>query len=121
MMARGGKRSGAGRPKGSKSKESAIVKAERKKIEAVVEARRREIEAGVEIAKEQIGETARRYAAVALEALAVTAVYGEGMARVQAARELLPCRHRAADRLRAGQDRAKRCASASPRAFPRTR
>ena len=89
MMARGGKRSGAGRPKGSKSKESAIVKAERKKIEAVVEARRREIEAGVEIAKEQIGETARRYAAVALEALAVTAVYGEGMARVQAARELL--------------------------------
>ena len=62
---------------------------ERKKIEAVVEARRREIEAGVEIAKEQISETARRYAAVALEALAVTAVYGEGMARVQAARELL--------------------------------
>jgi hypothetical protein len=49
-MARGGKRSGAGRPKGSKSKESAIVKAERKKIEAVVEGRRREIEAGVEIA-----------------------------------------------------------------------
>jgi len=38
MMARGGKRSGAGRPKGSQSKESAIVKAERKKIEAVVEA-----------------------------------------------------------------------------------
>ena len=58
-------------------------------LEAVVEARRREIEAGVEIANEQIGETARRYAAVALEALAVTAVYGEGMARVQAAREIL--------------------------------
>jgi len=37
-MARGGKRSGAGRPKGSKSKESGIVKAECKKIEAVVEA-----------------------------------------------------------------------------------
>jgi hypothetical protein len=45
------------------------------------EARRREIEAGVVIAKEQFGETARRYAAVVLEALAVTAVYGEGMAR----------------------------------------
>src|SRR6185436_6554775 len=81
-------RSGAGRPKGSKSKESAIVKAERKKIEAVVEARRREIEAGVEIAKEQIGETARRYTAVALEALAVTAVYGEGW---RACRRLVSC------------------------------
>jgi hypothetical protein len=81
-MASGGKRKGAGRPKGSKNKE-------RTAIEVVIEEQRRQIEAGVEIAKEQIGETARRYAAVALEALAVTAVYGEGMARVQAARELL--------------------------------
>ena len=56
----GGKRPGAGRPKGSKSKESAIVKAERKKIEAVVEARRREIEASVEIARSR---SARRQGA----------------------------------------------------------
>ena len=43
----------------------------------------------MEIAKEEISVRARRYAAHALEALAVTALYGEGAARVQAAREIL--------------------------------
>src|SRR2546430_9449189 len=43
-MANGGKRKGAGRPKGSKNKE-------RTAIEAVIEKQRRQIESGVEIAK----------------------------------------------------------------------
>jgi hypothetical protein len=56
MMAPGGKRSGAGRPKGSKSKE-------RTAIEAIIEKQRRQIEAGVEIAKEEISARARQSAA----------------------------------------------------------
>jgi hypothetical protein len=61
-MASGGKRKGAGRPKGSKNKE-------RTAIEVVIEKQRRQIEAGVEIAKEEILPRARRFAAHALEAI----------------------------------------------------
>jgi hypothetical protein len=67
----GGKRKGAGRPKGSKNKE------------------RTAIEAGVEMAKDDIAACARRYAAQVLKALALTALYGEGLLAVQAAREPL--------------------------------
>ena len=82
-MASGGKRKGAGRPKGSKNKE-------RTAIEAVTEKPRRQIEAGVESVKEKLSVRARLYAAHALRALAVTALRGGSCSRASGSRDRGP-------------------------------
>jgi hypothetical protein len=50
---------------------------------------RRQIAAAIELTKEQIGVHARQYAMHALTGLAEEALFGEGLSRVHAARELL--------------------------------
>ena len=75
MAQRGGKRPGAGRPKGSTDKT----------LEAV-----REIKLSIARSKQDHIEEARQYASMALKALAEVAAFGEGESmRIQAARELL--------------------------------
>src|SRR5205823_14502037 len=75
----GGRRPGAGRPKGAKNK---ATPEERVVLEVV--------QRGIEITRETFGTVAREYASCALQALAETAMHDPvGSARVMAAKELL--------------------------------